>query len=297
MKRFSALRVASCAVLAMLALPPIASAEAPADLFNPQIEINYVPPTNSAYTPIYERLKQRKVLETLRQFLAPIKYPQDAKLVVQFDQCGSAGRRYKPGEPVVVCYEYVDQIERLVPRSAVDLTQGRVTVESTKIGPVVQAALHEVAIASFHLLRIPVWGRLDDAADRVAAFIMLQFGPEVAWNTVVGSAWFLSGLATNSPDYSDVRGVIAQRYYNTLCVAIGAEQRKLVAFDSKRDARSFLNFVGNEGAGNLPLERARECVAEFDMLKDGFVNVVMPYIDTKAMEQVQKVNWIEFDTR
>jgi Putative metallopeptidase len=160
---------------------------------------------------MYDRLRERRVLETLQQFLAPLKLPR--KLPVKFDQCGAAALRYNPQGPVTICYEYVSEVERLAPRATIDLLPGPITTESALVGPVVQAVLREVAIATFDLLQIPVWGRPDDAADRVAAFTMLQFGPDVAWNTVVGFQWFLSGSAHGPPDFADVRGTALQHYH------------------------------------------------------------------------------------
>jgi len=61
----------------------------------------------------------------------------------------------------------------------------------------VHAVLHEVARAAFDVLEIPVWGREEHAADRVAGYMMFQFGEKVAYRTLVGTAWFLvqSGVA------------------------------------------------------------------------------------------------------
>ena len=58
------------------------------------------------------------------------------------------------------------------------------------VGAFVQAVLHEVAIATFDILEIPVWGREADAADKLAGFIMVQFGKEVALKVMIGAAWF-----------------------------------------------------------------------------------------------------------
>src|SRR5581483_9340430 len=140
--------------------------------------------------PIYDRLKRRQVLEELRAFLAPLKLPRT--LQVKTDQCGSLYSPYKPGGPVTICYEYIALIERLAPDYTVQIGTSTLTRENAVIGPFAQAALHEVAIAAFDILQIPVWGRAEDAADKVAGFLMMQFGPEVAWKTIIGSAWFLS---------------------------------------------------------------------------------------------------------
>jgi hypothetical protein len=256
---------------------------------NPQIEITYVAPTNVKFGPIYERLKSRKVLETLQQFLAPLKF--DRKLTVKIDQCGATSIRYKRQGPATICYEYIEQIEILAPKATVVLAQGPVTTESAIVGPVVQAVLHEVAIAAFDIMDLPVWGRLDDAADRVAAFIMLQFGPDVAWNAIVGTAWFLSGNATSAPDYADVRGVIAQRYYTTLCIAYGGERSGAYKVDPQR---AFSSFVASSTAGSLPADRAKICAEEYDLVKQAFDDEITPHLDQALLKQVQAASWVSF---
>jgi Putative metallopeptidase len=269
------------------ALSQAAIAQAPSIPANPQIDVAYVPPTDANLVPIYDRLRDRKVLETLQQFLAPLKL--ERRLLVKFDQCGATSLRYKPGAAVTVCYEYIGQIERLAPRTTVALVQGGVTPESALVGPVVQQVLHELAIALFDQLDVPVWGRLDDAADRVSAFIMLQFGSGVAWNTIVGTTWFLAGNATLPPDFADVRGAIAQRYYTTLCIAYGGEKRG--QFGTKA-LPGFSEFVKTTAAGSLPASRAANCADEYDLIRQAFDDTIMPRLDPELLKQVQGVNWV-----
>ena len=88
----------SRAVADCVAMPAIA--QAPPELSNPQLEIAYVAPRNSALEPVRERLQaeKRRVLEQLKQFLAPLSLPR--KLTVQFDQCGGPARAYKSPGPL-----------------------------------------------------------------------------------------------------------------------------------------------------------------------------------------------------
>lgn len=262
---------------------------------NPQIDIanpGYVKPANPALTSIYQQMQSNKVLEALQLFLAPLKLPAGPKLVVKFDQCGGASSvPYKHGGPVTICYEYVQKIEQMAPQSTVALVQGSVTSEAAIVGPVVQAALHEVAIAVFDVLDIPVWGRTDDAADRLSAFIMVQFGPNVAWNTIVGTAWFLSGNANvSAPDFSDIRGVVAQRYYTTLCIAYGAKVRGQNVSASGVDFSKFIETPQNMAAGNLPASRAPSCPYEYDTIKQAFVSLFLQpkLVDQALADQVKK---------
>ena len=62
--------------------------------------------------PIYNRLKDRKVLEELKQFLAPLRLPKTA------DHPGRAVRRPTSSRMrwngvATICYELIEQIERV----------------------------------------------------------------------------------------------------------------------------------------------------------------------------------------
>jgi hypothetical protein len=265
---------------------------------NPQIEISYVKPEkNPALTPIYQQMQSHKVLETLQVFLAPLKLPPGAKLAIKFDECAGAPTvPYVHGGPVTVCYDYVARIEQMVPKATVTLAQGAITPDAAVIGPVAQAALHETALAVFDLFKLPVWGRTEDAADRLAAFIMVQFGPTVAWNTIVGTAWFLSGNASAAPaDFSDIGGVVAQRYYTTVCIAYGAEVRGVTLVSTASSApggaegAGFGNFVGTGAAGNLPSSRAKSCPYEYDTIQQAFdrLFVQQKRVDQALLQQVR----------
>jgi putative metallopeptidase DUF4344 len=286
----AAFAFATASVIAGLS-PAVAQAPPP-DLFNPQIEIEYVEPKTAEFAPIYERLVERKVLETLRQFLAPLKLPR--KLTVRIDECGANYRRYSGQAVATVCYELIGEIERLAPVGNVQLIQTQyrpaIKAEAGIIGPFVQSLLHEIALAVFDILEVPVWGRQDDAADRVAALIMLQFSKDnLAWNTIIGTAWFLAGSALARPDLADVRGVMAQRYYTTLCIAVGG------------DSRTFGSFVAENrsdkaaAAGDLPPSRARGCREEYEVLSSGFQSVMTPHLDQALVRRVRSITWINFN--
>ena len=49
--------------------------------------------------------------------------------------------------------------------------------------------LHETGHAVFDILKVPVFGREEDAADLFSAYIMLQFGKEDAHRLILGSAY------------------------------------------------------------------------------------------------------------
>lgn len=258
-----------------------AVAQASPDIQNPQVEIAYLPPDNTAYQPVYERLKQRRVLEQLKQFLAPLRLPR--RLVVNTDQCDAASRHYQPQGPVTICYELVEQIERLAAKADPDQRDNVVT------GTVVLAVFHEVAEAVFDLLEVPIWGRREDAADQLAAFIMLQFSEEVALKTIVGAATFfqLSGRTWTGSDLADVNAPDAQRFFNFLCMAFGASPKSF----------EFLVTPRPDGPPMLPENRAIRCSAEYASVRTAFNLRIMPYVDPNLLIRVRATQWLTLGDR
>jgi hypothetical protein len=285
----------------------------PPALAQQNITIKYEPPKKAEYGPILERLRQRKVLETLQQFLSPLKFP----LTVQTAECGAYYAPYKTGGPLTICYEYVDLIESILPGDKgptspdPDLQQmfrtlGRIgpiliTREMATVGPFVQHVLHEVALAVFDDLEVPVWGRRHDAADYAAAFLLFQFGTDVARKTIFGTAYFLNqwdsvireGQITDANYLGDIRPTVRQRYYNLLCIAIG------------KDPIGFSSFIAagrNNTPIDLPTGRIAHCrgflagqasySSDYEKVRRAFTAQVMPHLDQDKLKKVQGTKWL-----
>ena len=253
-----------------------ASAQVPPDLQNPQVDIVYLEPRNPAFRPIAERLKQRRVLEQIKVFLAPLKLPR--KLTVNVDECGTTSRAYKAQGPVTICYELVDQIEKVAAKA-----EGAER-ERVLVGAFVQVAFHEVANAVFDMLQVPIWGRAHDAADRLAAFIMVQFGEDVALQTILGTATFfkLSGKTWTGNAFADVNSPDAQRFFNYLCIAVGGAPK---TFD-------FLVNPKENEEQILPDRRAQRCPGEYEQVRMAFNLRIMPYVDADILVRVRAIQWL-----
>jgi hypothetical protein len=254
----------------------------PSDLApNPQIEIGYVQPKNPDLRPIHDKLKKRRVLEDLRAFLSPLRLPR--KIQVKLDQCGATTARYKPGGPVTICYEYVSAFEETAPEATIEIGGLPFTQEDALVGAFVHGVLHEVARAVFDVLEIPVWGGETHAADRVAGYIMFQFGEKAAYRTLVGTSWFMaqSGQMTSGMPSGDFSAIaredsgMLQRFYNTLCIALGGDSEKF-AFLTK----------------TLPEERAKSCRADYLQLQQSFADTFMSHVDRELLKKVQATDWL-----
>jgi hypothetical protein len=258
--------------------PAPSPAETPvADWGNSQVDIVYREPQDPQFAPIRERLMRRHVLEQLRLFLSPLKLPR--KLLVQTEQCNGSRKPYQPGGPVTICYEYVARIEQMAPRNA---TAGSLPPELMIVGAFVQTVLHEVSQAIFDTLEVPVWGREEDAADKLAGFIMVQFGKEVALKVMIGAAWFFdaSDRTWTGNDFASVESPEAQRLFNYLCIAYGS------------DPATF-KFLIDQNL--LPVRRAQRCTAEYYQLRAAFLKTIMPYIDQPLLKRVQSASWLMLD--
>jgi hypothetical protein len=264
-----------------------ATAQAPALQPNAQIQVEYVQPKyNSAaadpnqytdFTTIYAWLRMRQPLEEIQKFLAPLRLPHQIK--VQVDTCGAERRAYVPGAPVTVCYELIDKIERI----AAGITDNDAAKQMVIVGTFTEVVLHELAYAIFDVLQIPVWGRIDDAADRLAAFVMMQFPEDVAHTTTVGSADFflLSKKTWTGVAFANTRSPDAQRFYNFLCIAYGGDNLDFGGWTKGQDGRDPL----------LPDFRAKQCAREYGQIREAFSLRIMPYVDADAMLQVKAAQW------
>jgi len=267
---------AIAALMVSLIIPPASAQQLPAELQNPNVEIVYKEPRSAAFKPIAERVKQRRVLEQLRVFLAPLRLPR--KLTVNVEECGAPTRDYKPQGPVTLCYEVIDQIEKIAATADANMR------ERVLIGAFVQAAFHETAHAVFDILQVPVWGRANDAADRLAAFIMVHFGEDVAMQTILGTAYFfrLSGRTWTGSEFAEVNSPEAQRFYNYLCIALGGAPK---TFD-------FLVNPKEKDEQLLPDRRADRCQGEFEQVRLAFNLRIMPYVDPDILVKVRAIQWV-----
>jgi hypothetical protein len=147
----------------------------------------------------------------------------------------------------------------------------------TVLGPLVDTSLHEFAHALFDMLEVPVLGLEEAAADQVAAYIYLQLGDADARRLISGTAYAYLNEANSETaprlleDYADEHGTPAQRAYNLLCMAYGA------------DEKLFRDIVSK---GYLPKDRAEFCDEEYEQVQHAFDELIAPHIDRSLAEDI-----------
>jgi putative metallopeptidase DUF4344 len=267
-------------LLIALSIRPSLAQPTPQDLAvlqNSKIDFVYEPPQAEELKPVMQRLQKRQLLQDLKAFLSPLRLTR--KLTLMTKQCNETNAFYSSGT-LIVCYEYVDHLEKLMAR------EGGVPVDFSRseavAGGLIDAMLHELGHGVFDLYDIPVFGREEDAADQVSAFVMLQFSSEMARLAIKGGGYYylVTEREFKGSAFADSHGADRQRYYNYLCLAYGAHPDV------------FGDFVQR---GLLPKERADHCGREYEQVRHAFVTTILPHIDQTMMKRVQSIRWIRPD--
>ncbi len=110
-------------------------------------------------------------------------------------------------------------------------------------------------------------GRQEDATDQFSAYIMLRLSKVEARRMILGSAYHYT---TQMPEqevtlprrsFSDEHSTPAQRAFNVLCIAYGA------------DKKLFYDVVEKDF---LPRQRAETCEMEYDDLAFAMTKLIVP---------------------
>jgi hypothetical protein len=195
--------------------------------------------------------------------------------------CDGDSNAWYDDDTITVCYEYVDEVLKNAPQ---ETTAAGVTRADAIVGPTTEVFLHEVGHAVFDYLSVPVFGREEDAADQFAAYLLLHFAKNDARRLIGGVAYTYnleaSQPSTKKNPFADEHGLPAQRLYNVLCIAYGA------------DAKLFADLVEKK---YLPEERAEGCDDEYKQVTRAMTKLISPHIDQARAKQVRAKRWLRFD--
>jgi hypothetical protein len=284
MQKWTAVLALIAAFGALTVAPACAATPAPAA---PEVKITYgaagEDPNNIRARAV---MTNSRALEELQAFLAPLRLPVDLSL--QGAACGAAQRPYDAvTKTATICYETIAKILETIDAVTLESTQTKAGAETHAavqarqqaiVGTIVEALLHETAYALFDIYNVPVWGRIDDAADRLSALVMLQFGEDAARTTILGTADFFQWSARKwtGSDFAAPTSPEAQRFYNFLCIAYGA------------DPVLFAYLATSEV---LPKYRSVQCSREYQQERTAFDLRLMPYIDPDLLVKARARSW------
>lgn len=243
----------------------------------PSIRIVYEQPKNPALVKVQGLLREKKFLEKLQEIFGIVRLPKPP--VVRAQQCDDVNAYYDyEKDEIVVCYELVAVMQQIAPAKT---TPMGVTPDDAVAGPLALFAMHEMAHGIFNQLQIPVLGNVEDAADRVAFFAILQFSPEEAKRVIGGAAYFFSRLSemeqVSRDTLANLHSLSGQRFYSLICLAYGADKKLFEGVVSKKF---------------LPEERAEFCHLEYKQAAHAVQTLIRPHIDQTKRDQALSKKWL-----
>jgi hypothetical protein len=239
-----------------------------------RIVIEYVPPVNTTHEPIFQMLKSHRALERVRDQLSRIRWPRTLRL--ELKGCNGEVNAWYSDAIIFVCYEYLEDAWRTANASGRPPAIAR---EDAFLGPFIFVFLHEASHALFDLLKIPVLGREEDAADQLASYYMLQQPHEAQRKLILGSAYpYASELGVRRARdlsrprltvyqhsaYASEHSTAAQRLYSLLCLAYGSNKKL---------------FADVVDKGYLPTDRAEICEGEYQQVDLAYRTLIAPHVD------------------
>jgi hypothetical protein len=246
-----------------------------------QVRYAYTEPTNPAHRGIYDRLRAMRVLERLSEYLSPLELPRPLTLKVQ--GCDGRMNAYYWDDVVMVCYEYFDFLLKVAPQMP---TPEGLTRHQALAGMTADVFLHETGHAVFDMLGIPFLGREEDAADQFSALAILRMSMDDSRRLFLGVAYLGSKEAQQEmakpfvqTDFADVHELPAQRYFNMLCMAYGADQNL---------------FADAVTSWHLPEQRAKNCHYEYRRFEYAFHILIDPHIDQTLVKEVRAQKLLAF---
>jgi hypothetical protein len=201
-------------------------------------------------------MQDNKVLEELAADInASLKLPVDIPLLGK--QCDTANAYWSPDKKsVTICYEDADLSQQIF------IKAGDKDPDTSAIGSEDATFYHEAGHMAVTLYNLPITGREEDAADQLAAYILLTPGDngKVDAENVQAVKDFARTFAAyaelkaqmgRADNMADEHSLDQQRVYNLVCWIYG----------SNPDANA--DLVSN---GALPQERAQRCPDEWQKM-------------------------------
>ncbi len=250
---FALLLAAVFAILVSMAWPANAKVS---PSFTPLV----VKPESEKYLSWYVEFDNDGLLDGIANGLSQgIKLPTGLWLVTK--ECGTPNAYYVPDKKaIVMCYELMDHIERKMKRKTRnDIFVGKQSPEIMRklwTGAFTFILMHEVGHALVHTLDLPVLGREEDAADRIATYFLLAMAPPAPAGKqsayLMGALWFWERekLFYTKSSFSDEHSLNPQRQVNLACWIYGKDPSRSQYF-----------------AKYMTKARARKCVGEYTQLR------------------------------
>lgn len=218
-----------------------------------QYSLDVRKPQLDAHAAFANQIQNSDVMKSLIRLVNTL-VTVDREIPVITKSCGQPNAFYVPGrKEIILCYDLmVDSQSRLV-RSGVS---GGVGVQ-TVYAETAFILLHEIGHHLIHEYQLPVLGQAEDAADKIATFILLNSdGDEVLKRAttffITRQRGIVAQVIQGEHDYSDSHGLPQQRLANLVCWGAG------------KNPSYFSDLIP---VAKLSRRRLQSCASEFAAMK------------------------------
>lgn len=228
-----------------------------------KMSVKYAAPGDAVA--VRKAVREEAVFEKLTAALSThVKLPHDIPVV--FDKCGTVNAFYDPKSiSIIFCDEFTQFfLEQAKSWKGTKEERGKRLLHTLAF-----FFLHEVGHALIDQLHIPAVGREEDAADQIAAVMLIQNSETGETVAVDGALSFLSIMQLHKgapPAFADEHSLDEQRFYNIACLIYGSNPTK------------YAPMVKN---GILPKARATRCPTEWAKVSGAWTTLLKPYMVTK----------------
>lgn len=214
----------------------------------------YSPGHTPEFLAFNSELARKHSLEDIAEKLSSQIYlPEPVGLTIA--ECGNANAFYNSQYRLIsICYELFGQMTIGIQRSFNGIASPQ-EINDAISGGIAFVLLHELGHALVHILDLPLLGREEDAADQIAAYLILQSSDNISTSAIAGALWFFrsgSALFYTRRHFSDTHSLGQQRQSNLACWAYG------------KDAIRYQYLLVGE---HLTHERSLGCSGEYQKLE------------------------------
>jgi hypothetical protein len=212
---------------------------------------------NAEVATFRDYVRGERMLEGWAESLnAWINLPRNVGL--SFGECGQANAYYDPQQSLIkMCYELLRELSTAFEENSEEPMTDEEHTEAL-LGATDFIFYHELGHALLDVLELPTLGRNEDAADGLAAYILIdaededdEGGELSAVRGVEGLIGLRGDQELTELDFAGEHSLSEQRFYNVMCFIYGS------------DPQAYAELVTE---GTLPTSRAARCEEEYRTL-------------------------------
>lgn len=222
---------------------------------------SFTKPTSNIETRIKNDLENEGDIETVTDFINDyFILSEDLIFVIG----GKDGPAYDPEtNEILIPYNFITEIKNRFVKAKYKET-GVTAKEATK-DALMHTLFHEFAHAIIAMHELPVLGKEEDAADSLAAFLLIDYfenGQEIAISAADLFDLESDDIKTfEEADFWDEHSLDAQRYYSTLCHVYGS------------DPDTYAHMLEED---TFSEDRADLCIEEYENLSRSWLTILKP---------------------